>query len=116
MTKTLDKFYIFSSHLRRGWPGTLIFWGYLLALGITMLLSVTTHNTLQRNQDRSCKALKGAVDLWQVQLKSERLALSDRFLSPTQKKFHESMAKALTMVVAQGNKLTCDGGSSSDRR
>lgn len=111
----MHKLYTFSEKLRNGWPGTLIFWGYFVAISVMLAISVATHNTLQRNQDRSCRALKGAVEFWEVQLKSEHIALSDIFLSPTQRKSHESMAKALTVVIAEGSKLTCDGGN-LDRR
>jgi hypothetical protein len=106
---------------RHGPLGTIMFYGYLVAIVVTGVLAVMTWNGLHRASDRldrntsaleaqtrrSCMAIDGATAFWREIRAVSQVRKSDPDRSPTQLSADERLIDALTRVISRGDQLSC---------
>lgn len=100
---------------RRGGVGTFLFYGYALAILITLGLAIAAYRGVTREtarsaarSARSCAAYDGALAFWREARVVSMLRSDDPGRSPTQRAADERMIAALDTVIEAANKIRCN--------
>lgn len=62
---------------------------------------------IQANSERSCEAIRGAVEFWKIVRATTIELLEDPILTPTERRTNEKFRNALTKVINTGSQLPC---------
>ena len=102
--------------LRSGRAGTILFYGYLIAIlvGAIVLFHVSEidqaqNNRIEKGATRSCLAIKGAGSFWREVRDVERLKLTDSGTSKVERAATAELLAALDRVIAKSSALQGDG-------
>lgn len=101
---------------RTGRAGTILFYGYLVAIlvGAITLFHFSQNDDAQNKRiaagaERSCRAIKGAGDYWRRVRDVEALVLVDSSTSRVEHAATVKLIEALDGVIAKSRALQCDG-------